>query len=141
MRSQLMPFLGCKYRFSGTVKRFGMKNMPYSGRAPTLMLKGLVLHTSIEVPVDHAWATVGKRLADFNPRIGDVVSFNAWVREYHKFDRNQDDWKLDYCINRLSGLELLEAGDGETFTAFWGRVLNSGMFVTRAFDQHVAVSI
>ncbi len=132
MRHQLMPFLGCKYPFSATVDKFGLRKLPYRGAEPTMMLKDLLLHSgTVIVPVDHVWTYVGKNIARFNPRRGDRISFNAWVREYYKYNYKSGEEQLDYCIDRLSALDLVAGGDeGQDFATFWNQLKRSRKFIS-----------
>ena len=131
MRRQLMPFLGCKYLFSASVEKFGLRTVAYRGAEPTMLLKDLCLHTgTVIVPTDHVWTYVGKTIAGFNPRRGDRIAFNAWVREYQKYNSNIGEFRLDYCIARLSNLDLISAGEGQSFADYWTKLSRSGKFVT-----------
>jgi hypothetical protein len=132
MRSQLMPFLGCKYLFSARVAKFGLRHVARRGAEPTMRLKDVLLHTgTVIVPIDHVWTYVGKGIAKFNPRKGDRISFYAWVREYHKYDYESGQEKLDYCIERLSKLDLVSGGCcGQDFATFWSQLRQSRKFIT-----------
>jgi len=132
MRSQLMPFLGCKYLFSARVAKFGLKPTAYRGAEPTVCFRDILLHTgTVIVPIDHVWVTVGKTFARFNPRKGDRIAFRAWVREYEKYDYESGLEKLDYCIERLSALDLVAGGgNGQDFATFWSMLGQSGKFIT-----------
>ncbi|RJE46824.1 hypothetical protein A7K50_12430 [Dehalobacter sp. MCB1] len=136
MRSQLQPFLGCKYPFSATVDAFGLRKVPYRGDEPTICLRDVLLYAgSFAVPVDHIWAYVGKSIARFNPRKGDRISFNAWVREYTKLNKNTGEEKIDYCIDRLSAFSLIKNNGGPDFMTFWGLMRNSSKFISDALDD------
>ena len=132
MRSQLMPFLGCKYLFSAHVAKFGLRHVARRGAEPTMLLRDVLLHTgTVIVPIDHVWTYVGKGIAKFNPRKGDRISFYAWVREYNKYDYETGQEKLDYCIERLSKLDLVSSGCcGQDFVTFWSMLGQSGKFIT-----------
>ncbi|MFA5378335.1 MAG: hypothetical protein WC455_21455 [Dehalococcoidia bacterium] len=133
MRRQLQPFLGCKYPFSATVDAFGLRKMPYRGAEPTVCLRDVLLHVpgSVIVPIDHVWANVGKTFARFNPRKGDRISFNAWVREYYKYNYNTGEDKLDYCIDRMSRLDFVERNFcGSDFVTFWALLKRSKKFIS-----------
>jgi hypothetical protein len=132
MRSQLMLFLGGKYLFSARVAKFGLRHVARRGAEPTMLLKDVLLHTgTVIVPVDHLWAYVGKNIARFNPRKGDRISFYAWVREYQKYDYESGLEKLDYCIERLSKLDLVSSGCcGQDFATFWNQLRQSKKFIT-----------
>ncbi len=132
MRRQLQPFLGCKYLFSATVKDYGLRKVPYRGAEPTVCLRDVLLHSSsVIVPIDHVWANVGKTLARFNPAKGDRISFYAWVREYHKYNYNTGEERLDYCIERLSKLDYVERScSGADFVDFWSKLRQSRRFIT-----------
>lgn len=138
MRSQLQPFLGCKYLFSATVDSFGLRKVPYRGAEPTVCLRDLLLHVpnSVIVPIDHVWANVGKRFARFNPQKGDRICFNAWVREYYKYNRNTGEERLDYCIDRLSNFDLVSSNCSHAdFATFWSLLKGSRRFISNVpFD-------
>ena len=127
-----MPFLGCKYLFSARVAKFGLKPTAYRGAEPTVCFRDILLHTgTVIVPIDHVWVTVGKTFARFNPRKGDRISFYAWVREYEKYDYESGLEKLDYCIERLSKLDLVSSGCcGQDFATFWNQLTQSRKFIT-----------
>lgn len=132
MRTSLQLFLGCKRPFTATVGKFGLRHQFCSGDEPTMLLKNLVLHAhgGAEIPIDHVWVSVGKKIARHNPRRGDVLRFDARVREYYKFNRHTGLESLDYCIGHLTAIERLEAGNGLDFATFWSRLKESRRFVT-----------
>ncbi len=131
MRRQLQVFLGGKYLFSGDVARFGLRKVAYRGAEPTMMLKNVLLHSgTVIVPIDHVWTYVGKNIAGFNPRKGDRIAFNAWIREYSKYNYNTGEERLDYCITHLSALDLVAGGDGQDFATFWTHLMHSRKFIT-----------
>lgn len=132
MRTSLQIFLGCKRPFTATVGKFGLRHQPYSGDQPTMLLKHLILHAhgGSEVPIDHVWVYVGKKIAKINPRRGDRLHFDARVREYHKFNRHTGKESLDYCIGHLANIERLQAGNGLDFATFWATLKESRKFVT-----------
>ncbi len=136
MRRELMPFLGSKYLFSAKVEKFGLRHQPYAGARPTMLLTDVLLHTgTVIVRIDHVWTYVGKSIARFNPQKGDRICFNAWVREYHKYNYNTGDDKLDYCIARLSNLDLVSSNcSNADFATFWNMLRQSKKFVTNALD-------
>lgn len=136
MRRQLQPFLGCKYLFSATVKKFGLRRVPYRGAEPTVCLKDVLLHSgSVVVPVDHVWANVGKTLTRFNPGRGDRISFYAWVREYSKYNYTTGEERLDYCIERLSQFDFVERNySGADFVDFWSKLQRSGRFISNKLE-------
>ena len=106
-----MPFLGRKASFSGRVRKFGRINTRYRRGVATVCLRNVVLYHSDggSADIGHVWAPTGAIVAAFNPRIGDWISFNAWVHEYHKAGG------FDYGICRLSNLDLMSAGKGPSF--------------------------
>ncbi|MFZ3149446.1 MAG: hypothetical protein WA137_10435 [Methanothrix sp.] len=135
MRRQLQLFLGEKYLFSADVAKFGLREVAYRGAAPTMLLENVLLHSgTIIVPIDHLWTYAGKSIARFNPRKGDRISFNAWVREYYKTNYNTGEERLDYCIGRLSALDLVTSNGGPDFATFWNWMRNSRKFVTNSLD-------
>lgn len=121
-----MPFLGRKASFSGRVRKFGRFCTTYRRGVATVCLRNVVLyHPDGEmVHIGHVWAPAGAIVAAFNPRIGDWISFNAWVHEYHKADG------FDYGICRLSNLDLMSAGRGPGFADHLSKLSLSGKFIT-----------
>ncbi len=137
MRNRLQPFLGCKYPFSATVGVYGLRKMPYRGAEPTVCLTDVLLHVpgSVIVHMDHVWANVGKTFARFNPGKGDRISFNAWIREYYKYNYNTGEDKLDYGVHRLSQLDFVERNFcGVDFATFWTLLKHSRNFVSNSLD-------
>ena len=138
MRRQLQPFLGCKYLFSAEVEAFGLRKVPYSGEMPTVCLRDVLLYVpgSVIVPIDHVWVYAGKTFAKFNPSVGDRIGFNAWVREYYKYNCRRGEERLDYCINRLSNFDLVSSDNsGADFATFWRLLKESRRFISNTpFD-------
>jgi len=131
MRAALIPFLDRKHPFSASVERFSLRRVPYRGAEPTMLLRELCLHTDAAIaPIDHIWTHVGKIIAGFNPSRGDRIAFNAWVREYRKYNSDLGEYRLDYCISHLSNLELISAGEGQSFADYWTKLSRSGKFIT-----------
>jgi hypothetical protein len=111
LRQHLKPFLGCKCHFSGRVRKFGRVCCSYRNGEPTVCLRNVLLYLpdGEMAHIGHVWTYAGKTIAALNPRVGDWISFDAWVYEYRKADG------FDYGISRLSNLDLLSAGRGPSF--------------------------
>lgn len=131
MRQQLQPFLGEKYPFTGRVRKFGLRHSHIRGDEPTLMLKDAILYSSIAVPVDHVWLPIGKKFCKFDPRIGDLISFTGWVRQYYKIDPHKAKRSIDYDVRQVGRLLLIERGNGIDFQSYWGQMMQCGRFVAK----------
>jgi hypothetical protein len=131
MRTQLRPLVDHKYPVSARVADFRLRNVIYRGAEPTMLLSNICIQTeSGIVRTGHCWVNVGKTVAEFNPRRGDRIEFNAWVREYTRFNIRTCEKTLDCAIGRLSGLRRVSPGEGEIFASYWTRIVRSGKFVT-----------
>ena len=126
MRRQLQIFLGGKYPFSATVSKFGVRYMP-GGLEACMLLFDVALHTgSIIVVAPHCWTEVNSEVAQFNPRGGDRISFDATIKEYYKFN-GQGLERLDYNTGGLENIDLITRPyeDGLPFSEYWGNVKQS----------------
>lgn len=140
MRKELEPFENQKINLKGTIERFGLKSAYRGGDLPTLLLKDIKLSTkSGNMTIDHLWINVGKTIAHVNPRIGNSISFSAWVRGYFKGYFNPRQGELgegfELGINRISAIRTIETGDGKQFKDFWLLIKASGKFVTKKLDS------
>jgi hypothetical protein len=130
LRRHLVPFLGCKCQFSGRVREFGHFCTTYRKGEPTVCLRNVILYIpdGEMAPIGHVWSPAGKTVAAFNPRVGDWIAFNAWVREYRKVDVKTGEAWFDYSIGRLSNLDLTSAVKGPSFADHLSML--SGKFIT-----------
>lgn len=126
LRQHLKPFLACKRHFSGRVRKFGRVCLPYRKGVPTICLRNVLLYLpdGEMAHIGHVWVHAGKTIAAFDPRVGDWISFDARVYEYHKADG------FDYGICRLSNLDLLSAGRGPSFEDHLSMLMLSGEHTT-----------
>lgn len=81
MRENLKQMCGVRTRFIATVKRFGTKKSYKGSSIETILLSDVTL-SSGDVVTDHVWFTCGKWSEGLYP--GNVISFNARVKEYIK---------------------------------------------------------
>jgi hypothetical protein len=129
MRRQLQLFLGGKYHFSATVGKFGLRYTPAGIRACMLLFDvGLHLDSGV-VMSQHIWTEVSSKVAEFNPRRGDRICFDATVKEYYKLNSQGLD-RLDYNASGLENLDLVTRpyDDGLAFSEYWGNVMQSHLF-------------
>jgi hypothetical protein len=135
MRQTLSLFLKQRLPFTARVEQFGTRHAIYSGLVPTILLKDAMMYSgSLEIPIDHLWLAVGKRMARLNPRRGDQLQFHGWIREYTKFNGRTGGESFDYCVGRPSQIERIEAGDGLAFATYWGRARASRQFTSAVLD-------
>jgi hypothetical protein len=89
-----------------------------------MLLKSVILHSSINVPVHHVWVKVNKKIKKVNPRKGDTISFNATVKEYHR-----KEGCLDYCFGHINSIECIIPGQGKDLRAYCDAIKGSGRLV------------
>lgn len=137
MRRKLEPYKDQKAKFTATVGRFGLKPAFRGGDQPTMLLKNIVMESEGErVAIDHAWVTVGKTIAKSNPKEGDRIEFNAWIKPYHHWDREIRAEIPDIGINRVSAISLDPIGSGQSFLDFWKeQTENKTRFTTNKLDD------
>lgn len=82
-RQQLAPFVGQRLQVTATVIRFGARQVYRNFYEQTLLLRGLAAADGAQL-CDHLWLPVGERIARAALQAGDVVTFTARVRLYHK---------------------------------------------------------
>lgn len=98
MRQELAKIAGCRRCFQGVFVRFGTK-AGFKHPLTTVLLKDIVDIAAGKVVTDHAWFTMGKRMAELNLKEGDVVRFEARVTQYlkgYRGHRHEDDFEGDY---------------------------------------------
>lgn len=125
MRRQLMPFLGARYHFAGTVVKFGLRQELGKRAIPTMMLCDVALHTGSQIVVSqHIWVCISQEMAEFNPKRGNRISFDATVQEYYKFNGSGQE-RLDYNIGQVTGLDLVAGGEGLSLAEYLGNLRQS----------------
>ncbi len=104
MRQALKTLDGQRQTFTGTIERFGNKN-DFGHIKLTLLLKD-VKDSEGNVVTDHLWFNLTKGFSKIGLQTGDIVQFDARVKEYLKgymghredvFDKPiQRDYKLSH---------------------------------------------
>jgi hypothetical protein len=82
MRNALAVRAGERATFVGTFERMGSKR-GWMGDQPTVLLKDIRTPAG-ELICDHLWFSLTKAFASLHLTPGDVVQFDARVREYEK---------------------------------------------------------
>jgi hypothetical protein len=129
MRQQLQLFLGEKYRFAATVGKFGLRYTP-EGIKACMLLFDVAMHTGTVIVVSqHIWTEISPHVAEFDPRRGDRISFDATVKEYYKLNSLGLD-RLDYNAGGLENVDLVTRPyeNGLPFSEYWGNVKQSHLF-------------
>lgn len=102
MRQQLREIDGQRQTFTGTFDRFGTKNS-YGYIKYTILLKD-IKDINGEVVADHLWFNLTKEFGKFALESGDVLRFDARVKDYLKgyFGYREDVYKPIQKDYRLS---------------------------------------
>ena len=84
---------------------------------PKVLLKELYVKrqsgkTLVE-DLDHIWVKVGERFKKIDPRIGDVISFNAYVEVIDL------DYNTEIYLKNLSDIKISAGSNGQKFKDFW----------------------
>lgn len=103
MRTTLATREGERARFHGTFERFGTKRGWQGATLQTVLLKDIHDATGQRV-CDHLWCNLTRAFAALDLHPGDLVQFDARVREYVKgyFGRRDEVWKpaeVDYKLS------------------------------------------
>jgi hypothetical protein len=83
MREKLKPMENARSRFTGVFERYGRKKA-YKGPPIVTLLFVNVKDQLGQSVTNHIWFTQTKGFAQYNFEKGDVVSFDARVKEYWK---------------------------------------------------------
>lgn len=82
MRKKLSNIEGVRDTFTGVFERFGIKN-GWNGIEKTVLLKD-IKNKNGDVVSDHLWFNLTKGFEKLQLKEGDVVQFDARVKEYYK---------------------------------------------------------
>jgi hypothetical protein len=83
-RLKLASAEGERKIFKGTFSKFG-KKVNYKGYSePTVLLINITDVEKNELVTDHAWFSLTKGFENINPKEGDVLTFEARIKEYKK---------------------------------------------------------
>ena len=90
MRENLKKMKGKRKTFKGVFVRFGTKNGYKGYKQTTVLLKEIISIGNKDICCDHLWFNLTKEFYKLALRTGDVIQFEARVREYHKGYRGYD---------------------------------------------------
>lgn len=100
MRTKLIPFVGQRLKIKGTVlnKGINIKNK----KQETIAIKDVYNELLNSYICDHAWLRIGKRMLKGEEiHRGDVIIFEAKIKEYRKRDG-----RLDYGFFYVSKIKI-----------------------------------
>ena len=99
-------------RFQATVSRFGTKNGWRGRMLPTVLLINITYDNKIVA--DHIWINKTKTFDDANIEVGDIIEFEARVKEYIKGYFGYDFIKQlehpaqkDFTLERLTRFRII----------------------------------
>jgi hypothetical protein len=122
MRDKLKPMENARSRFTGVFVRYGHK-AAYKGPPITTLLFREVKNQLGEVVTDHIWFTMTKGFEQCDLEEGDVVSFDARVKEYWKGYRGhrEDVYSTvtkDYKLSHPNNIRSSKPSQGNNPTLF-----------------------
>lgn len=112
MRKELSKIEEVRKEFKGEFSRYGTKN-GYKGVEETLLLKNITDENG-RIITDHLWFNLTKGFKDLGElKEGDVIIFNARVKEYEKgYKGYRDDVyktiEIDYKLSHPSKVRRVE---------------------------------
>jgi len=105
------------------------------------MFRDVPLHTGSQIVVSqHIWVSVSREMAEFNPRRGDRICFDATVQQYYKFTASGLE-RLDYNIGQLMGIELVAGGEGLGLVEYLGNLRQSRPYSQDQIEVPCTVSV
>lgn len=112
MRKVLAENEGQRRRFRATFVRTG-KKINYQGRSEdTILLNNVIDVLSGERMTDHIWFTYTKGFEEANIKEGDVVEFDARVKEYRKGYVNRsagiNNRKKDFKLSHPTKIKVVQ---------------------------------
>lgn len=115
MRKDLAKIDGVRATFTGTFERYGEKS-GWQGRMDKTILLKDVKNQRGEVVCDHLWFNYTKAIAKLNLAPGDIVVFDARVRQYTKgyFGYRDDVYKpieQDYKLSHPTKVRKLKEAE------------------------------
>jgi len=117
LRKELKKLNEVRATFTGTFERLGIKN-GYYGPEKTLLLKD-VKDSEGKIVTDHLWFNFTKGFQSANLAEGDIVQFDARVKEYEKgykgrkesvYSEITEDYKLSFPTKVKNLKQLQKAG-------------------------------
>ena len=109
MRRELAKEEGKRKKFQALFDRVG-KKVNYKGYSEeTILLKNILDLESQKIVADHIWFSYSKGFINASISVGDVIEFEARVKEYHKGYVNKrygiDNRKKDYRLSHPTKVE------------------------------------
>ena len=83
MRTELKKLNELRKRFKGKVESFGTKS-GFKYPLPTILLTDVIMLATNKKVSDHCWLNFTKQFGDLDLKEGDIVEFDARVKEYTK---------------------------------------------------------
>jgi hypothetical protein len=104
MRKQLAKEEGSRKKFTGIFSRFGKKTNFKGYSDETLLLTNIIDTSTNKIVADHVWFTLTKGFESLRLTPGDVIEFEARVKEYskgyvnrrYKINNQSKDFKLSH---------------------------------------------
>jgi hypothetical protein len=107
MRKKLAEEVGARKKFRGVFARYG-KKVNYKGYSEeTVLVEQIVDAETNQLMCDHIWFSLTKSFEKLNLTSGDVLQFDARIKEYqkgyknsaYKIDNTSKDFKLSHPTN------------------------------------------
>jgi hypothetical protein len=107
MRKKLAEEVGIRKKFQGVFARYG-KKVNYKGYSEeTVLVEQIVDAETNQVMCDHIWFSLTKSFEKLNLTSGDVLQFDARIKEYkkgyknnaYKINNTTKDFKLSHPTN------------------------------------------
>jgi hypothetical protein len=107
MRKKLAEEVGIRKKFKGVFARYG-KKVNYKGYSEeTVLVEQIVDAETNQVMCDHIWFSLTKSFEKLNLTSGDVLQFDARIKEYkkgyknnaYKINNTTKDFKLSHPTN------------------------------------------
>ena len=112
MRKQLAESKGERKRFRAKFVRIGKKTNYKGYSEDTILLRDVVEVSSDSIVTDHIWFTFSKSFQDKMIREGDVIEFDARIKEYKKGYVNKalqiNQAKKDYRLSNPTKISIVQ---------------------------------
>lgn len=99
MRKELKKIKNKRTTFIGEVNKFGTKPSYKGYPKKTILLINIKFKETNEIATDHIWFTVGKTIENIELNIGDIIQFDARVKQYKK---GYIEKEVDYKLSNIS---------------------------------------
>lgn len=120
MREELRKYEGQRLTYTAKVEKYGIKHQPFGYRPKkTVLLTEVKCVTNKNIQTDHLWMIVGKKIETLNLKEGDIVQFDARVKQYYKGYKgrvDEDYWdkppvEKDYRLSTPSKVKLVKRAE------------------------------